>query len=268
VSKRSLKTGASARDDPSWAVCEVIWRRGHVLGSFVAVAENGSRHEIARSPRFRWRDGSTPQELPTIADCLRALDDRLATDGWERIDEGSGAWWARRYRRRLAPRLTGRPGGRAPGNGDGVPARVRPRASRAKRDVQSQPAHPDSTPQTAFPAAGEPKPPSRHGETIGLLEPEDDAIGADQLEAAPGNEPASRTADEREVEHGETDRLDPAERGAAGPGSEDREGAPPYAGSSLDERLNAYSAKGAPEMEIRALFDRKRVARREHRVTR
>jgi len=70
----------------------------------VAVRRDDGAEEIAKSPKFRWRErGAAPPESPEILTCLAALEGALAAAGWERTDGSDGEWCARQFRRAVAP---------------------------------------------------------------------------------------------------------------------------------------------------------------------
>jgi hypothetical protein len=95
---------SESRGEDRWAFCEIRWQRAHRSGAFIAVRQGDAREEVAKSPKFRWREsGAAPPESPEIVTCLAALEDALAAAGWERIDEPGGEWCAREFRRALVP---------------------------------------------------------------------------------------------------------------------------------------------------------------------
>lgn len=86
-----------------WSRCAITWQRSYVSCAFVAVTE-GDGEEVMRSPLFRWRrGGGAPVEAPDAVASLAALEQTLAGEGWERIDEPPDDWYALRFRRSVVP---------------------------------------------------------------------------------------------------------------------------------------------------------------------
>jgi hypothetical protein len=70
---------------------------------FVAVEQDGSAENVAKSPKFRWRErAATPPESAEVVACLLDVERALAAAGWEPVG-WSGEWCARQFRRRRVP---------------------------------------------------------------------------------------------------------------------------------------------------------------------
>src|SRR6516225_4855202 len=106
------RNGDHPIDHGFWSHCEIAWHRSHAWHRsyvecwWVAVLQDGKGEEVMRSAVFRsprGRDRGAPNESHQALVCLAALEEALASEGWEPVEEPPDEWYALRFRRPRVP---------------------------------------------------------------------------------------------------------------------------------------------------------------------